>query len=136
MTIYIRTRTLCGDKDKTSDNGTVKLTQRELSKLGCSLGMCLDEINDKLIELKRKGEIKGYGSNFKVLRKDGITQPELLEVTGRKARRRNVSNGVTRCTKKIGRAMTIKTKPKIAWVGGYRYLDNGIFLDGRKKTLN
>ena len=37
-----------------------------------------------LIELNAKGEIKGYGSNFKVLRKDGITQPGLLEVTGRR----------------------------------------------------
>ena len=133
MTIYIRTRTLCGDKDKTSDNGTVKLTQRELSKLGCSLGMCLDEINDKLIELKRKGEIKGYGSNFKVLRKDGITQPELLEVTGRKARCRNVSNGVTRCTKKIGRAMTIKRNRRLHGLVVIVALTMGFSLTGERR---
>ena len=87
LTVHIRTKKLCGDKDNASNDGTIKLSRQELSKLGQELDVDLDGINDKLIELKQKGEIKGYGNNFKVLKQDGITQPSLLEITGEKKTR-------------------------------------------------
>lgn len=49
-------------------------------------------VNDMLIELKWKGEIKGYGDNYKVLKRYGITQPELLELTGEKRFKRKSSD--------------------------------------------
>ena len=73
MTIYIRTKKLCGGKDNALNDGTVKLSRRELSKLGQELGMEMHEVDNKLIELKQKGEIKGYGNNFKVTKRDGDT---------------------------------------------------------------
>ena len=101
LTVYIRTKKLCGDKDNTSNDGTIKLSRQELSKLGQELDMDLDGINDKLIELKWKGEIKGYGNNFKVLKQGGITQPSLLEITGeKKTRGRQTSIKATQYVKR------------------------------------
>ena len=44
--------------------------------------MDMDQINYKLMEMKHRGEINGNSNNFKVTKRDGITQPELLETTG------------------------------------------------------
>ncbi|CAB9508632.1 expressed unknown protein [Seminavis robusta] len=83
LTIYIRTKIFWGNDDVAKD-GTVRLTRRELSKLADELGIGESEVDETLISLKCKGEIKGYGSNYKVTIKEGITQPELLVVTGEK----------------------------------------------------
>ncbi|CAB9529998.1 Ribonuclease HII [Seminavis robusta] len=98
LTTYIRTKSLCGRSR--FDDGTVMLTKNELLKLRHPLGLRIDEISDKLIELKCKGEIKGYGNNFKATKKDGFTKPELLEITGEKRPRgRKTSIEVTQSVK-------------------------------------
>lgn len=86
--VCIRTKPICGGSG--FDDGTIKLTQWELLKLRHSLGMRMDGIRDKLEELKDEGEIKGHGNNFKVTKRDGVTQPEPLEITGEKRPRASV----------------------------------------------
>ena len=77
-----------GDKDGIFDDGTVVMKQNELMALIPLLEMeDLDEVNSKLDELKQKGQIKGYGNNYKTTKKDGVTQPGLLEVTGEKKKK-------------------------------------------------
>ena len=108
LTIYVRTKKLCGGKDNALNDGTVKLSRRELSKLGQELGMEMHEVDNKLIELKQKGEIKGYGNNFKVTKRDGDTKPELLEVTREK--RVGVARRLLRLTdtpKKCGKVAAV-----------------------------
>lgn len=56
LTTDVRTKTLCG-RGEVSNDGTAKVTQQELLKLRHTLWMHMDEINNKLMELKRKGEI-------------------------------------------------------------------------------
>jgi len=87
LTTYIRTKTVC-DKAGVANDGTIILNQVELTRLGKELDMSVNEVNIKLIELKRKGEIKGYGNNFKVAEEAGLIKPSLLEITGKKHQRR------------------------------------------------
>ena len=134
LTTYIRTKSLCGRSR--FDDGTVKLTKNELLKLRHPLGLRIDEISDKLIELKCKGEIKGYGNNFKATKKDGFTKPELLEVTGEKRPRGcKMSIEVTQHVKGARERgeLVAMVDPKTDCV--HRCVDNGVFFDRRKKTF-
>jgi hypothetical protein len=103
LTVYIRTKLFFGDKDGIFDDGTVVLKQKELMELIPLLEMeDLDEVNNMLDELKREGQIKGYGSNYKTTKKDGVTQPGLLEVTGVwKKKAKQQGDKATRYAKKV-----------------------------------
>jgi hypothetical protein len=56
------------------------------------------------IELKRKGEIRGYGDNFKVVREEGNVQASLLEISGVKKKSR-------------GHKMSVKSDQYVAKIG-------------------
>ena len=101
LVTYIRTKRLCGDKDKVFNDGTVCLTPKELSKLGNHLGMTLDDIKDMLSTLRQRGIIRGYKDNYKTTKKDGVTQPELLELTGEKIKRHRHGAGADCYIKRI-----------------------------------
>lgn len=108
MTIYIRTKALF-EKGDVKEDGTIEVTRKEMYKLGAARGVdeLVRDVNGTVFELKRKGEIKGYGDNFKVLRKEGMTQLSLLEDTGvRKRKRKRKEPGLAPVEKylvKIGR---------------------------------
>ena len=101
LTQYIRTKALFGDRDEVLDDGTIRLKKEELVRLQQELDVGEDEIGfGKLTELVRRGEIRGYGNNFKATKKDGVTLPELLnKITGGEVKK--VKNKATTYVKKM-----------------------------------
>lgn len=110
LTIYIRTKARLV-KGSVKEDGTVQVTKKEMFKLGVDRRVnrkhwLVQDVDDAVLALKQKGEIKGYGDNFKVLKEEGDIQPSLLELTGvvKKKRKREDGPGSTeRYLIKIGK---------------------------------